>query len=166
MDTETVAFRGGCSRVPWRMSLYLRLWRRVGSGFRGPLTAQFAAYLCTCSHGRHGPAIGPQSEMRCWPLLSCLWRAIAPLMKPWCAEAEGADRCDSEHLSVRGIFLFLALSPLSLSLLFFDSSAHRLHLNLCTCSARVRNLPRAPVHGTSPCPVNTRGALSAKTIKP
>ena len=97
VDTETVAFRGGCSRVPWQMSLCLRLWRRVGSGFRGPLTAQFgrplAAYLCSYSHGRHGPAIGPQSEMRCWPLLSCLWRAIAPLMKPWCAEAEGADRC-------------------------------------------------------------------------
>ena len=25
---------------------------------------------------------------RCWPLLSGLWRAIAPLMKPWCAEGE------------------------------------------------------------------------------
>ena len=23
---------------------------------------------------------------RCWPLLAGLWRAIAPLMKPWCAE--------------------------------------------------------------------------------
>ena len=62
-----------------------------------------AAYLCSYSHGWHGPAIGPQSEMRCWPLLSCLWRAIAPLMKPWCAEAEGADRCDSERPSLRGI---------------------------------------------------------------
>ena len=25
---------------------------------------------------------------RCWPLLARVWRAIAPLMKPWCAEGE------------------------------------------------------------------------------
>ena len=25
---------------------------------------------------------------RCWPLLAGVWRAIAPLMKPWCAEGE------------------------------------------------------------------------------
>ena len=25
---------------------------------------------------------------RCWPLLIGLWRAIAPLMMPWCAEGE------------------------------------------------------------------------------
>ena len=34
---------------------------------------------------------GPGSEItgkRCWVLLSWLWRAIAPLMKPWCAEGE------------------------------------------------------------------------------
>ena len=26
--------------------------------------------------------------IRCWPLLAGVWRAIAPLMKPWCAEGE------------------------------------------------------------------------------
>ena len=36
----------------------------------------------------HGPAIGPHSGERCWPLLAGLWRAIAPLMKPWCAEGD------------------------------------------------------------------------------
>ena len=34
------------------------------------------------------PAIGPHSGRRCWPLLAGVWRAIAPLMKPWCAEGE------------------------------------------------------------------------------
>ena len=45
--------------------------------------------LCTCSYsyGR-GPAIGPHTGRRCWPLLEGVWRAIAPLMKPWCAEGE------------------------------------------------------------------------------
>ena len=36
----------------------------------------------------HGTAIGPQAGKRCWPLLIGLWRAIAPLMKPWCAEGD------------------------------------------------------------------------------
>ena len=44
---------------------------------------------CTCSYvyGR-GPAIGPCTGQRCWPLLAGVWRAITPLMKPWCAEGE------------------------------------------------------------------------------
>ena len=45
--------------------------------------------FCTCSYlyGR-GPTIGPCSGKRCWPLLAGVWRAIAPLMRPWCAEGE------------------------------------------------------------------------------
>ena len=35
-----------------------------------------------------GPAIGPHTGRRCWPLLAGLWRAIAPLMKPRCAVEE------------------------------------------------------------------------------
>ena len=46
-----------------------------------PLSSCSCSYLC----GR-GTAVGPQSGERCWPLLYRLWRAIAPLMKPWCAE--------------------------------------------------------------------------------
>ena len=44
---------------------------------------------CTCSYayGR-GLAVGPHTGERCWPLLAGLWSAIAPLMKPWCAEGE------------------------------------------------------------------------------
>ena len=44
---------------------------------------------CTCSYAYgHGPAIGPHTGERCWPLLAGVWRAIAPLMQPWCAEGE------------------------------------------------------------------------------
>ena len=44
---------------------------------------------CTCSYayGR-GTAVGPHTGKRCWPLLAGVWRAVAPLMKPWCAEGE------------------------------------------------------------------------------
>ena len=44
---------------------------------------------CSCSYAYgHGPAVGPHTGERCWPLLAGVWRAIAPLMKPWCAEGE------------------------------------------------------------------------------
>ena len=44
---------------------------------------------CTCSYAYgQGPATGPHTGERCWPLLAGVWRAIAPLMKPWCAEGE------------------------------------------------------------------------------
>ena len=44
---------------------------------------------CTCSYAHgHGPAVGPHTGRRCWPLLAGVWRAIAPLMQPWCAEGE------------------------------------------------------------------------------
>ena len=44
---------------------------------------------CSCSYAYgHGPAIGPHTGRRCWPLLAGVWRAIAPLMMPWCAEGD------------------------------------------------------------------------------
>ena len=44
---------------------------------------------CSCSYAYgHGPAIGPHTGEQCWPLLAGVWRAIAPLMKPWCAEGD------------------------------------------------------------------------------
>ena len=44
---------------------------------------------CTCSYAYgQGPAIGPHTGERCWPLLAGLWTANAPLMRPWCAEGE------------------------------------------------------------------------------
>ena len=51
---------------------------------------------CSCSHfyGR-GTAVGPQSGEWCWPLLDRLWTAIAPLMKPWCADKWKGKSCPS-----------------------------------------------------------------------
>ena len=44
---------------------------------------------CSCSYAYgHGTAIGSHTGKRCWALLSWLWWAIAPLMKPWCAEGK------------------------------------------------------------------------------
>ena len=44
--------------------------------------------LCSCSYAYGHPAIGSHTGKQCWELLSWLWRTIAPLMKPWCAEGE------------------------------------------------------------------------------
>ena len=44
---------------------------------------------CSCSYAYgQGPAIGPQTGKQCWPLLIRMWRAIEPLIKPWCAEGD------------------------------------------------------------------------------
>ena len=42
---------------------------------------------CSCSYAYgQASAIRPLTGERCWPLLTGLWRAFAPLMKPWCAK--------------------------------------------------------------------------------
>ena len=46
-------------------------------------------FPCTCSYAYgQSPAVGPHTGKRCWPLLDSVWRTIAPLRKPWCAEGE------------------------------------------------------------------------------
>ena len=42
---------------------------------------------CPYAYGR-GVAVGPHTGERSWELLSDLWKAIAPLLAPWCAEGE------------------------------------------------------------------------------
>ena len=62
-------------------------WERKGTyqtAWALPLDSSCA---CPYSYGQ-GPAIRPHTGRRCWPLLEGVWRAIAPLMKPWCAEGE------------------------------------------------------------------------------
>ena len=61
----------------FRKDRFLQHWRSL------PLSS----CSCSCANGR-GAAVGPQPGERCWPLLDRLWRAIAPLMKPWCAEGD------------------------------------------------------------------------------
>ena len=60
-------------------------WVRKGSFLTAWAVSPLSSCSCSYLYGR-GTAIGPQTGKRCWPLLDRLWRAIAPLMKPWCAE--------------------------------------------------------------------------------
>ena len=54
---------------------------------------------CSCSYAYgHGPAIGPHTGHLCWPLVAGVWRAIALLTEPWCAEGRGAYRREPEPL--------------------------------------------------------------------
>ena len=62
-------------------------WVQKGSFLTAWAVPPLSSCSCAYLYGR-GTAIGPQSGERCWPLLDRLWRAIAPLMKPWCAEGD------------------------------------------------------------------------------
>ena len=69
---------------------------------------------CPYAYGR-GVAVGPQTGERSWELLHDLWKAIAPLMAPWCAEGEvptcanlnyhgGSGSCVRWHRDDEGVF--------------------------------------------------------------
>ena len=62
-------------------------WVKKGSFLTAWAVLPLSSCSCSYLYGR-GTAVGPQSGERCWPLLARLWRAIAPLMKPWCAEGD------------------------------------------------------------------------------
>ena len=62
-------------------------WVRKGSYHTAWAVPCGSSCSCSYAYGR-GPAIGPHTGGRCWPLLAGVWRAIALLMKPWCAEGE------------------------------------------------------------------------------
>ena len=82
----------GCFGVPSKERFFSSLdvagdWERKGS-YRTAWAVPCDS-SCTCSYAYgHGPAIGPHTGERCWPLLVGVWRAIAPLMQPWCGEGE------------------------------------------------------------------------------
>ena len=62
-------------------------WERKGTYQTAWALPWDSSCACSYSYGQ-GPAIRPHTGRRCWPLLEGVWRAIAPLMKPWCAEGE------------------------------------------------------------------------------
>ena len=62
-------------------------WVRKGSYHTAWSVPSTSSCSCSYAYGR-GTAIGPQTGARCWPRLVRMWRAIAPLMKPWCAEED------------------------------------------------------------------------------
>ena len=81
------------SGVPFKGRIFFLPLPCLGAGLRkGSYHTAWALpcdSLCSCSYSYgQGPAIGPHTGRRCWPLLEGVWRAIAPLMKPWCAEGE------------------------------------------------------------------------------
>ena len=55
-------------------------WVKKGSYHTMWAVPPLSSCLCSLSFGK-GAAVGPQTGRRCWPLLSRLWRDIAPLMK-------------------------------------------------------------------------------------
>ena len=60
-------------------------WVKKGSYHTAWSVPPLSACSCPYAYGQ-GSAIRPQTGERCWSLLTGLWRAVAPLMKPWCAE--------------------------------------------------------------------------------
>ena len=65
----------------------LAKWVKEGSFLTAWAVKPLSSCSCSYLYGR-GTAVGPQSGERCWPLVDKLWRAIAPLMKPSCAEGD------------------------------------------------------------------------------
>ena len=61
-------------------------WVEKGSFFTAWAVPSFFVFLFILVWARHG--YRAQTGKRCWPLLDRLWRAVAPLMQPWCAEGE------------------------------------------------------------------------------
>ena len=55
-------------------------------------TYRTASAVQPCRRGPYsyggGHAGGPQTEERSWELLQGLWRAVAPLMGPWCSDRQ------------------------------------------------------------------------------
>ena len=83
----------GCSVVPSKGKIFFLPFAQLETGSRKGSYHTAWSFPCdssfTCSYAYwRGFAIGPQTGKRCWPLLARVWRAIAPLMKPWCAEGE------------------------------------------------------------------------------
>ena len=62
-------------------------WVKKGSFLTAWAVPSLASCSCSYAYGQ-GTAVGPETGKQCWSLLTWLWRAMAPLMKPWCAEGE------------------------------------------------------------------------------
>ena len=54
---------------------------------------------CSYSYGQ-GPAIGPHTGRGCFRYLASVWRAIAPLLSPWCADGDVPSAANSPRYSV------------------------------------------------------------------
>ena len=79
-------------------------WVKKGSYHTAWAVPFGSSCTCSCAYGR-----GPRTGKRCWPLLAGVWRSLAPLMKPWCVERRGANRCEPEPLPGMEHVCWLAL---------------------------------------------------------
>ena len=81
-------------------------WKRRG---RSTQRGRYFVVLRVLVHMRMGkaPLSGPHTGEHCWALPAGVWRAIAPLMKPWCAEG-GADCREPEPLPGMELVCWLA----------------------------------------------------------
>ena len=62
-------------------------WVKKGSHHTAwSVSPAFFVFLLVLAWARHG--CRAHTGKRCWALLSGLWSAIAPMMKPWCAEED------------------------------------------------------------------------------
>ena len=80
----------GSSEVLFRVRRFCLLLCLVSTGQFGALTAQLGRYSrAVVAHTRVGTDLqfGPQVSGN-WEFLRGLWRAVAPLMAPWCAVGE------------------------------------------------------------------------------
>ena len=82
----------GCTRVVSRLGCKGHLPHSNGGNSSLPL------FICVWT----GVADGPQTGERPWELLCDLWRAVAPLFAPWCAEGELPTCANLNHYSGSG----------------------------------------------------------------
>ena len=85
-----------CSVVPSKGRVFsLPLSQQETGSGKGRTTQRGRSPVIPCAPVRirtgEGPAIGPHTGQRCWLLFAGVWRAIAPLMWPWCAEERSAE---------------------------------------------------------------------------
>ena len=114
----------GCSGVPSKERIFFSLLDAAGDlGKEGVVPTQRGRSpldsSCTCSYADgHGPAIGPHTGRRCWPLLAGVWRAIAPVLGGdantvsagyVCLETESVDGESDFHAAMLAAFAFAAL---------------------------------------------------------
>ena len=76
-------------------------WVEKGSFLAAWAVLPLSSCSCSYLYGQR-TAVGPQSGEPCWPLLDRLWRARAPLMKPWCAEGDVRHSDDEPLFGKRG----------------------------------------------------------------
>ena len=79
---------------------------------------------CSYSYGQ-GPAIGPHTGRGCFRYLAGVWRAIAPLLSPWCADGDVPSAANLNlYEGSRSMLAGTAMMSLCLEVLVIQSSLY------------------------------------------